>query len=71
MITHYLIACGLFAAMFVLFLVISRTLNNIINQLAKLDYLLKKEFELQNETLAIKRLMTDEGSGEPSGEKRP
>ena len=35
--------------MFVLFLVLSRTLNSVVNQLLRLEYLVQKEYEFKKE----------------------
>jgi hypothetical protein len=56
---YVLTACSFFA-LFVLFLVLSRTLNNIMNNLVKLQYLLQKELDYKTEQLAIQELMQEE-----------
>jgi hypothetical protein len=57
----YCILSGLvFFGIFVLFLVLSKTLNNILNNLIKLQYLLQKELDLKKEQLAITKLMEEE-----------
>jgi len=43
--------------LFILFLVISRTMNNTINVLIKLEYLIQKEFDLKQEALEVQRMM--------------
>ena len=47
---------------FIMFLVISRTLNNMINLLIKMEYSLQKEFDLKQEALEVRRLMEEESS---------
>ncbi|MBD3419545.1 MAG: hypothetical protein GF398_05435 [Chitinivibrionales bacterium] len=64
MFLHYFIPVALFAVMFIMFLVISKTMNNIINQLAKLEYILKKEQEFHVEVKEIKQLLNEEGDDE-------
>jgi len=66
MIINYVIAGGAFFGIFVLFLVLSKTLNNVLNQFNKLQYLLQKEYDLKKEQLAISRLMKehDDKSGD-------
>ena len=64
MISHLILAGVAFLGMFIFFLVLSKTLNNIINQLMKLEYLLQKELELQKETLTIKRIMDENKKSE-------
>jgi|GEM_PF-1276448 hypothetical protein len=60
MIIHYFIAAGAFFGIFILFLVLSKTLNNIINQFTKLQYLLQKEYDLKKEQIAIAKLMEEQ-----------
>jgi hypothetical protein len=60
MLAHYILAGFALAAIFIMFLVIGRTLNNIVNLLIKLEYLLQKEFDLKKETLEVQRLMDDQ-----------
>ena len=64
MLGHYLLAGATLLLIFILFLVISRTLNNMINLLIILDYSLKKEFELKQEALEVRRLMEEESKKE-------
>ena len=59
MIAHYIVAGCAFVAMFILFLVLGRTLNNIVNHLTKLEYLIQKELDLQKEMLVIKRMLKE------------
>ena len=49
MIYHYVYSGVAFFMLFVFFLVISRTLNNIINHLTKLEYFILKGRELKEE----------------------
>jgi hypothetical protein len=63
---YVLAACSLFA-IFVLFLVLSKTLNNIMNNLIKLQYLLQKELDYKKEQLAISKLMEEQ----QANKKRP
>jgi hypothetical protein len=60
MILLYILAAGSLFAIFVLFLVLSKTLNNIMNNLIKLQYLLQKELDYKKEQLAIKKLMEEQ-----------
>ena len=60
MLIHLILAGIALAAIFIMFLVVSRTLNNIINLLIKLEYLIQKEFDLKKETLEVQRLMEDQ-----------
>ena len=64
MVGHYLLAGATLLLIFILFLVISRTLNNMINLLIKLEYSLQKEFELKQEALEVRRLMEEESRKE-------
>jgi hypothetical protein len=47
-----------------MFLVISRTLNNIINLLIKLQYLIQKDFDLKKEVLEVKALMAEDAAAD-------
>ena len=46
--------------LFIMFLVISKTSNNIINLLIKMEYLLQKEFDLKKEALEVRRIMDEQ-----------
>jgi hypothetical protein len=59
--TGYLVlACVTLFVIFIMFLVISRTMNNIVNQLVKLEYLVQKEYDLKKEAIEVKRIMEDQ-----------
>jgi len=60
MITQIFIALSALFGIFVLFLVLGKTLNNIINQFVKLQYFLQKEYDLKKERLAIAQLLDEE-----------
>ena len=68
MITLYLLAGGTLLLIFVMFLVISRTLNNMINLLIKMEYSLQKEFDLKQEALEVRRLMEEEAVNDAGGQ---
>ncbi len=57
---HLIIASITLFLLFALFLVISKTLNNVINVLIKTEYLLKKEHELKLEALEVRKLMEEQ-----------
>ncbi|MDO5575432.1 MAG: hypothetical protein Q4F84_00010 [Fibrobacter sp.] len=57
MTAHFVLILFTLAVLFILFLVISRTMNNTINLLVKLEYLFQKEHELKQEAFDVKRLM--------------
>jgi len=59
MIFYYIISGITFFLLFVFFLVISKTLNGIINQLLKLEYILQKELEFGKEEREVKRLLEE------------
>ncbi|NLD95222.1 MAG: hypothetical protein GX639_21435 [Fibrobacter sp.] len=59
---HLIIASITLFLIFVFFLVISKTLNNIINVLIKTEYLLKKEHELKFEALEVRKLMEEQNA---------
>jgi len=65
---QYIIAGGAIAGMFILFLVLSRTLNNIVNHLTKLEYLLQKELDLQKEMIVIKKMLKEKEEAEQAVE---
>jgi len=62
MVGHIIIATFTLFAIFILFLVISRTLNNLVNLLIKLEYLLKKEHELKLEALEVRMIMEEQAT---------
>ena len=64
MVTLYILACCTLALIFIMFLVISRTLNNMINLLIKMEYSIQKEFDLKQEALEVRRLMEEESAPE-------
>jgi hypothetical protein len=57
---HYLLVSVTLFGIFILFLVISRTMNNIINFFIKLEYLLQKEYDLKLEALQVRMLMDEQ-----------
>lgn len=59
---HLIIASITLFLIFVFFLVISKTLNNVINVLIKTEYLLKKEHELKFEALEVRKLMEEQNA---------
>ncbi|MBN1577881.1 MAG: hypothetical protein JW913_15070 [Chitinispirillaceae bacterium] len=65
MIGHYILAGMTLLFVFIMFLVVSRTLNNMINLLIKIEYSLQKEFDLKQEALEVRRLMEEEAYQEP------
>ena len=73
MLPHYLLAGATLILLFVMFLVIARTLNSIINLLTKLEYLVQKEYDLKKELLDVQRLINEENrekAAETPGEKK-
>jgi hypothetical protein len=61
---NYIIAGLTFVVVFILFLVISRTLNNMVNLLIKIEYSLQKEYDLRQEAFEVRRLMEEEAKKE-------
>jgi hypothetical protein len=57
MITQVILAVGMLAALFILFLVISKTVGTIDNHLYKLEYLIRKECDIKLEALELKYKM--------------
>ena len=60
MVALYLLAGGTLLLIFIMFLVISRTLNNMINLMIKMEYSIQMEFDLKQEALEVRRLMEEE-----------
>ncbi len=56
----YFVAAFTLFGVFILFLVVSRTLNNCINLLIKLEYLMQKEHDLKLEALEVRKLMEEQ-----------
>jgi hypothetical protein len=67
MLAHYILAGATLLVVFVMFLVIARTLNSIINQLIKLEYVIQKEFDLKSELLEVRKLMEERPEEPPPG----
>ncbi|NLE02931.1 MAG: hypothetical protein GX640_23935 [Fibrobacter sp.] len=57
MVGQIIVAAVTLFFLFVLFLVISKTMNNMINLLLKSEYLFQKEIELKNEALEVHMIM--------------
>ncbi|MDG5815132.1 hypothetical protein QA601_08585 [Chitinispirillales bacterium ANBcel5] len=57
MVAHIIIALTTLFFLFILFLVISKTMNGMINTLSKLERLLTMERDLKEEALEIKAVM--------------
>lgn len=49
---------------FILFLVIARTMNSIINMMIKTEYLLQKENDLKTEALEVRRVLSLQAGNE-------
>ena len=61
---HLIVATFALLALFIMFLVLTRTLNNILNHLIKLEYLLRKEHDIIRETISIKKLLAKQTADE-------
>ena len=59
MLPYYILSGITLFGLFVLFLVLSKTMNSIINQLLKLEYMFQKEFEFRKEEKEIKRMIQE------------
>ena len=55
----YIISGILLFAVFILFLVVSKTMNGILNLLFKIEYLVTREHEYFQEGLEIRKIMLD------------
>jgi hypothetical protein len=64
MVPHLILALGTLCGIFILFLVISQTLNSTVNALSKIEYLLIKELDFKKESIEIKRILTEEKEAE-------
>jgi hypothetical protein len=64
MFVHYIIIGCTLLSLFVLFLVIGKTLNNTVNLLTKLEFLLEKDLDISRENLVIQQAFGEEGEGE-------
>jgi hypothetical protein len=56
---HLILAVTTLFVIFILFLVISRTINNMINLLIKIHYLMEKELELKKEALEVRLILME------------
>lgn len=70
MVAHYLLAGSTLIVIFILFLVISRTLNNMINLLVKLEYLLQKEIDFKQEVREVRLMMEEKNRREAELEQQ-
>ncbi len=59
MIYEYLISGFTFIVLLIMFIVMSRTVNSVINYLLKVEYLLSREFEVIDEQREIEKLMEE------------
>jgi len=59
MLPYYILSGITLFGFFVLFLVVSKTMNTIINHLIKLEYMFQKEFEFRKEEKEIKRMIQE------------
>lgn len=59
MIPYYILSGITLFGLFVLFLVLSKTLNGIINQFLKMEYMLQKEYEYKREEKEIRRMIEE------------
>lgn len=66
----YLLAGSTLLLIFIMFLIISRTMNNIINLLIKMEYSIQKEFDLKKEALEVRRLMEEESNQDEAGSSK-
>jgi hypothetical protein len=55
----FVISAGAFLGMFILFLVLSKTLNNLVNHLTKLEFILTQEVRYRHEAIEIRQLFSD------------
>ncbi len=67
-ITSLIIAAVAFAGLFILFLVISKSMNMIYAQLNRLHYLLQREYDYYQELVEVRRAMPSEEDEEEEPE---
>jgi hypothetical protein len=65
MMAMYILSALVFFGVFACFLVLSKTLNNIMNNLIKLQYLLQKELDYKKEQNAMKKKRIEEAQTSP------
>ncbi len=59
MVPYYILSGITLFGLFILFLVLSKTLNGIINQILKIEYMLQKECEFKKEEKEIRRMIAE------------
>lgn len=57
MVHYYVVSILFLAALFIMFLVVSKTLNGVINHLMKIEYLVQREKEYFQEGLEVRQLL--------------
>lgn len=56
---HFILALFTLFMIFIFFLVISKTINNMINLIIKVQYLMEKELELKKEALEVRMILME------------
>lgn len=59
MIHFYVVSILFLVALFIMFLVVSKTLNGVINHLMKIEYLVQREKEYFLEGLEVRQLLAN------------
>lgn len=59
MIHFYVVSILFLIALFIMFLVVSKTLNGVINHLMKIEYLVQREKEYFLEGLEVRQLLAN------------
>jgi hypothetical protein len=54
---YYLVSGFVLVSLFVLFQILSKTLNSIINYLLQIEFLLQAEFDYRKEELEVQRVL--------------
>lgn len=57
LVAHYFVAGFLILGLFILFLVISKTLNGIVNYLIRIEFLINTEYEFRREEMDVRRVL--------------
>ncbi|MCU0608975.1 MAG: hypothetical protein MUF22_04315 [Chitinispirillaceae bacterium] len=60
MLYYIVLAVLTLVAVFIMFLVLSRTLNNLVNLLIKLEYVVQREHDIKKEALDLRLLREKE-----------
>jgi hypothetical protein len=66
---HYILIGFALFLLFIMFLVLSKTFNNTVNLLIKLEFLFQKEYDLKREALEVRHIMEEQAREQEALEK--